>query len=46
MEVKRLRNLVLEIFKTLNRLNSEYMKKNFYKTTNITHSPFNIKLIK
>ena len=44
MEVKLLRNLALEIFKTLNHLNPEYMKKIFYKTTNLTHRPFNIKV--
>ena len=40
MEVKRFRNLALEIFKTLNHLNPEYMKEFFYKTTNLTHRPF------
>ena len=44
MEVKRLRNLALEIFKTLNDLNPEYMKEIFYKTTNLTHRPFNIRV--
>ena len=44
MEVKRLRILALEIFKTLNHLNPEYMKEIFYKTTNLTHRPFNIKV--
>ena len=44
MEVKRLRKLALEIFKTLNNLNPEYMKEIFYKTTNLTHRPFNIKV--
>ena len=44
MEVKLLRNLALEIFKTLNHLNPEYMKETFYKTTNLTHRPFNIKV--
>ena len=44
MEVKCLRNLALEIFKTLNHLNPEYMKEIFYKTTNLTHRPFNIKV--
>ena len=46
MEVKRLRKLALEIFETLNNLNPEYMKEIFYKTTNHTHRPFNIKVIK
>ena len=44
MEVKHLRTLALEIFKTLNNLNPEYMKEIFYKTTNLTHRPFNIKV--
>ena len=44
MEVKRLRNLALEIFETLNNLNPEHMKENFYKATNLTHRPFNIKV--
>ena len=45
MEVKRLTNLALEIFKTLNYLNPEYMKEIFYyKTTNLTHGAFNIKV--
>ena len=44
MEVKRLRKRLLEIFTTLNNLNSEYMKEFFYKTTNLTHRPFNIKV--
>ena len=43
MEEKRLRNLSLEISKTLNLLNLEYMKEIFHKTTNLTHRPFNIK---
>ena len=44
MEVKHLRNLALEIFKALNHLNPEYMKEIFYKTTNLTHRLFNIKV--
>ena len=44
MEVKRLRNLALEIFETLNNLNPEYLKENFYKATNLTHRSFNIKV--
>ena len=44
MEVKRPRNLALEIFKTLNNLKPEYMKKSFYETTNRTQRPFNIKV--
>ena len=44
MEVKCLRNLAQEIFKTLNNLNPEYMKEIFYKTANLTHRTFNIKV--
>ena len=44
MEVKRLRNIALEIFKTLNHLKPETWKNFFCKTTNLTHRPFNIKL--
>ena len=44
MKVKRVRKLALEIFKTLNNLNPEYMKEMFYETTNLTHRPFNIKV--
>ena len=44
MEVKRPRNLALEIFKTLNNLKPEYMKKSLYETTNRTQRPFNIKV--
>ena len=40
-EVKRLSNLALEIFKTLNHLNPVYMKKIFHKTANVTHRLFN-----
>ena len=35
MEVKRLKNLALEVFKTL--MNPEYMKEIFHKTTFSTH---------
>ena len=44
MEVTRLRNLALDIFKTLNNLNPKYMKEMFYKTTNLAYGPFNIKV--
>ena len=44
MEVTRLRNLALDIFKTLNNLNPAYMKEMFYKTTNLAYGPFNIKV--
>ena len=44
MEVKRLRTLALEIFKTLNNLNPDYIKEIFFKTTNLRHRPFDIKV--
>ena len=44
MEVKCLRKLALEMFKTVNHLNRKYMKETFYKTTNLIHRPFNIKV--
>ena len=44
MEVKRLRTLALEIFKTLNNLNPGYMKEIFFKTANLTRRPFDIKV--
>ena len=44
MEVKRLRKLALEKLKTVNNLSPEYMKEIFYKTTNLTHRTFNIKV--
>ena len=39
MEIKRLQCLALEIFKTVNNLNSYYMKEIFFKTKNLTHRP-------
>ena len=42
MEIKRLRCLALEIFKTLNNLNPYYMKEMFSKTTNLTHRHLHI----
>ena len=36
-EIKRLRSLALEIFKTMNNLNPYYMKEILSKTTNLTH---------
>ena len=42
MEIKRLRCLALEIFKTLNNLNPYYMKGIFSKTTNLTHRHLHI----
>ena len=44
MEVKGLRNLAQEIFKTLNLLNFEWMKDIFYKSTNLTHRPVDMKV--
>ena len=44
MEVKRLRNFSLEVFKTLNNLTLEYMIEVFYKPTNLTYSPLYIKV--
>ena len=44
MEVKRQRNLALEVFKTLNKLIPEYMKGAFYKSTNLKHSRLHIKV--
>ena len=46
MEVKCLRNLELDIFKTLNHLNHKYLKESFYKTTKLTHRPLDIKVTK
>ena len=42
MEIKRLRCLALEIFKTVNNLNPYYMKKIFSKTANLAHRPLDI----
>ena len=44
MEVKRLKNLALEILKTLNHLNPEYMKEIFRKATNLIQRPTDIKV--
>ena len=44
MEVKRLRILGIEIFKTLNNLNPRFMKDIFHKTKWLTHKPSNIKV--
>ena len=44
MEVKRLRILGIEIFKTLNDLNPQFMKDIFQKTNWLTHKPSNIKV--
>ena len=42
MEIKRLRCLALEIFKTVNNLNPYYMKEIFSQTVNLTHIPLDI----
>ena len=42
MEIKRLRCLSLETFKTENNLNPYYMKEIFSKTTNLAHRPLDI----
>ena len=42
MEIKRLRCLALEIFKTVNNLNPYYKKEIFSKTANLTHTPLDI----
>ena len=44
MEVKRLGNLALEIFKTLNNLNPEYIKEIFCKTAFSPHRPLNLEV--
>ena len=42
MEIKRLRCLSLETFKTENNLNPYYMKEIFSKTTNLAHRSLDI----
>ena len=37
MEVKRLRTLATEIFKTLNNQNSNFMREIFYRSPNVSH---------
>ena len=44
MEVKRLRTLGLEVFKTLNNLNPGFMEKIFHRTRWLTHKPNNIQV--
>ena len=46
MRGKRLRNLALELFKTLNKMNPEYMKERFPKTTLETRRPLNLEINK
>ena len=42
MEIKHLRCLALEIFKTVNNLNPYYMKEIFSKATSLTHRPLDV----
>ena len=44
MEVKRIRTLPLEVFKTVNNMNPEYMKEIFHKTAFSTHEPLNLEV--
>ena len=42
MEVKRLRRLILELFKTLNALNPGFIKDRFYYCQNKSHREHNL----
>ena len=42
MEVKRLRTLTTEIFKTLNNQNSNFMREIFYRSPNVSHKKQNL----
>ena len=44
MEVKRLRTLALEVFKTLSNMNPEYLKEIFHETAFTTHRPYNLEV--
>ena len=44
MEVKRLRTLALEVFKTLNNMNPEYTKEIFHKTGFTMHRSLNLEV--
>ena len=46
MEVKLLRILALEVFRTLNNMNPEYMKEIFHKTAFMTYRPLNLEVTK
>ena len=46
VEVKRLRSLALEIFKTLNNMNIECMKEMIHKTVFSSHRPLNLEVNK
>ena len=45
-EVKRLRTLAMEVFKTLNNMNSEYMKEIFHKTAFTMYRHLNLEVNK
>ena len=42
MEIKRLRTLALEVFKTINNLNPDFMKDIFYLSPYQTHKKYDI----
>ena len=44
MEIKRLRTLILKVFKTLNNMNPEYIMEIFHKTAFLTHIPLNLEV--
>ena len=44
MEVRWLKTLALEVFKTLNNMNPEYMKEILHKTAFTTHRPLNLEV--
>ena len=46
MVVKRLRTLSLEVYKTLNNMNPEYIKRIFHKTAFTTRRPLNLEVNK
>lgn len=43
-EVKRLRNFLLEVFKTTNHSNPKYMKEMLQKSTLFMHRPLNLQV--
>ena len=42
MEIKRIRTITLETFKTLNELNPNFMNDIFYLSPHLTHKKHNI----
>ena len=44
MEIRRLRTLGLEIFKTLQKLNPAFMEEIFHRTKWLTHRPHNLEV--